>query len=83
MLGLIALGLHMGARDVLDVWRKVAVMKQNQMQALGLCVIDKYSRWLTKPGYDALNDLLGAIRLRGLCTPSNPVPASPCGTVAP
>ena len=61
MLGLIALGLLMGARDVLDLWRKVAGLTQNQRQALGLCVRDKHSRRLTMPGYDALNDLLGAI----------------------
>lgn len=61
MLGLIALGLMMGARDVLDIWRKVAGLTQNQRQALGLCVRDKHSRRLTMPGYDALNDLLGAI----------------------
>jgi len=61
MLGLIALGLLMGARDVLDIWRKVACLTQNQRQALGLCGRDKHSRRLTMPGYDALNDLLGAI----------------------
>ena len=61
MLGLIALGLLMGARDVLDIWRKVACLSQRQRQALGLCVRDKQSGRLTMPGYDALNDLLGAI----------------------
>jgi len=61
MLGLIALGLLMGARDVLDIWRKVACLSQSQRQALGLCVRDKQSGRLTMPGYDALNDLLGAI----------------------
>lgn len=61
LLGLIALGLLMGARDVLDIWRKVACLSQRQRQALGLCVRDKQSRRLTMPGYDALNDLLGAI----------------------
>ncbi|MSU86025.1 MAG: transposase family protein [Pedosphaera sp.] len=61
MLGLIALGLLMGARDVLDIWRRVACLTQNQRQALGLCVRDKHSRRLTMPGYDALKDLLGAI----------------------
>ncbi len=61
MLGLIALGLIMGARDVLGIWRKVACLTQNQRQALGLCVRDPHSRRLTMPGYDALNDLLGAI----------------------
>jgi hypothetical protein len=61
LLGLIALGLLMGARDVLDIWRKVACLSQRQRQALGLCVRDKHSGRLTMPGYDALNDLLGAI----------------------
>ena len=61
MLGLIALGLLMGARDVLDLWRKVAGLSQSQRQALGLCVRDKQSGRLRMPGYDALNDLLGAM----------------------
>lgn len=61
MLGLIALGLLMGARDVLDIWRKVACLSQSQREALGLRVRDKHSGRLTMPGYDALNDLLGAI----------------------
>src|ERR1035437_9821069 len=61
MLGLIALGLLMGARDVLDIWRKVPCLSQSQRQALGLCVRDKQSGRLRMPGYDALNDLLGAI----------------------
>lgn len=61
MLGLIALGLLMGARDVLDIWRKVACLSQSQREALGLCVRNKQSGRLTMPGYDALNDLLGAV----------------------
>lgn len=61
MLGLIALGLLMGARDVLDIWRKVACLSQSQREALGLRVRDKQSGRRTMPGYDALNDLLGAI----------------------
>ncbi len=61
MLGLIALGLLMGARDVLDIWRKVACLTQSQREALGLAVRDKQSGRLTMPGYDALNDLLGAM----------------------
>jgi hypothetical protein len=61
MLGLIALGLLMGARDVLDIWRKVACLSQRQREALGLRVRDKQSGRLTMPGYDALNDLLGAM----------------------
>jgi hypothetical protein len=43
MLGLIALGLLMGARDVLDIWRKVAGLSQRQRQALGLRVRDQQS----------------------------------------
>jgi len=61
LLGLVALGLLMGARDVLDIWRKVACLSQSQREALGLCVRDKQSGRLTMPGYDALNDLLGAM----------------------
>lgn len=61
LLGLVALGLLMGARDVLDIWRKVASLSQSQREAIGLCVRDKQSGRLTMPGYDALNDLLGAI----------------------
>lgn len=61
MLGLIALGLLMGARDVLDIWRKVACLSQSQRAAIGLSVRDKQSGRLRMPGYDALNDLLGAI----------------------
>jgi len=61
MLGLIALGLLMGARDVLDIWRKVACLSQSQREALGLRVREKPSGRLRMPGYDALNDLLGAV----------------------
>jgi hypothetical protein len=61
MLGLIALGLLMGARDVMDLWRKVACLSQSQRAAIGLRVRDKHSGRLTMPGYDALNDLVGAI----------------------
>ena len=57
MLGLIVLGLLMGARDVLDFWRKVARLTQNQRPALGLCVGDKQIRRITMPGYNALNAL--------------------------
>ena len=35
MLGLIALGLLMGARDVLDIWRKVACLSQSQRASHG------------------------------------------------
>ena len=43
MLSLIALGLLMGARDVLDIWRKVACLSQSQRDAIGLRVRDKKS----------------------------------------
>lgn len=61
MLLLIALGLIMGARDVLDVWRKVACLSQSQREAIGLRVRDKQTKRLKMPGYDALNDLLAAV----------------------
>lgn len=61
MLALIALGLLMGARDVLDIWRKVACLSQSQREAIGLRVRDKESKRLKMPGYDALNDLLAAV----------------------
>lgn len=61
MLSLVALGLLMGARDVLDIWRKVACLSQSQREAVGLQVRDRESGRLRMPGYDALNDLLGAI----------------------
>lgn len=61
MLSLIALGLLMGARDVLDIWRKVACLSQSQREAIGLRVRDKQNKRLKMPGYDALNDLLAAV----------------------
>jgi hypothetical protein len=61
MLALIGLGLLMGARDVLDIWRKVACLSQSQREAIGLRVRDKQSGRLKMPGYDALNDLLAAV----------------------
>lgn len=61
MLALIALGLLMGARDVLDVWRKVACLSQSQREAIGLWVRDKETGRLKMPGYDALNDMLAAV----------------------
>jgi hypothetical protein len=51
----------MGARDVLDIWRKVVCLSQSQREAIGLRVRDKQSRRLKMPGYDALNDLLSAV----------------------
>lgn len=61
MLSLIALGLLMGARDVLDIWRKVACLSQSQREAIGLRVRDKQTKRLKMPGYDALNDVLAAV----------------------
>jgi len=61
MLALVALGLLMGARDVLDIWRKVACLSQSQREAIGLRVREKGGRRLKMPGYDALNDLLAAV----------------------
>lgn len=61
MLSLVSLGLVMGARDVRDIWRKVACLSQSQRQAIGLRVRDAKSKRLKMPGYDALNDLLNAI----------------------
>jgi len=61
MLTLIALGLLMGARDVRDIWRKVACLNKNQREAIGLCVREKESGRLKMPGYDALNDLLAIV----------------------
>jgi hypothetical protein len=61
MLSLIGLGLLMGARDVLDIWRKVACLSQSQREAIGLRVRDKQTKRLKMPGYDALNDLLAAV----------------------
>jgi len=61
MLTLVALGLLMGARDVLDIWRKVVALNQKQREAIGLRVRDKKSGRLKMPGYDAINDLLAAV----------------------
>ena len=61
MLSLMALGLLMGAKDVLDIWRKVACLSQNQREAIGLRVREKQGGRLKMPGYDALNDLLAAL----------------------
>ena len=57
MLTLIALGLLMGGRDMLNIWRNVACLDQRQRAAIGLRVRDKQSGRLKMPGYDALNDL--------------------------
>jgi hypothetical protein len=57
MLTLIALGLLMGGKDMLNIWRKVGCLDQRQREAIGLKVRSKESGLLTMPGYDALNDL--------------------------
>ena len=61
MLTLVALGLLMGGRDMLNIWRKVAKLDQRQREAIGLKVREKQSGRLKMPGYDALNDLLNAL----------------------
>ncbi len=61
MLTLIALGLLMGGRDMLNIWRKAAKTNQSQRAAIGLKVRHKGSGRLKMPGYDALNDLMNAI----------------------
>ncbi len=61
MLTLIALGLLMGGRDMLNIWRKVAKLDDKQRAAIGLKVRHKQSGRLRMPGYDALNDLMNAI----------------------
>jgi hypothetical protein len=61
MLTLIALGLLMGGRDMLNIWRKVAKLNQQQRAAIGLTKRGKQSGLLTMPGYDALNDLMNAL----------------------
>jgi hypothetical protein len=61
MLTLVALGLLMGARDMLNIWRRVAKLDERQRAAIGLRVRHKESGRLKMPGYDALNDLMNAI----------------------
>jgi hypothetical protein len=61
MLTLIALGLLMGGRDMLNIWRKVAKLDDKQRAAVGLKLRHKQSGRLKMPGYDALNDLMNAI----------------------
>ncbi len=61
MLTLIALGLLMGGRDMLGIWRRVAKLDERQRAAIGLTVRHKESRRLKMPGYDALNDLMHKI----------------------
>lgn len=61
MLTLVALGLLMGGRDMLNIWRRAAKLDQRQRAAIGLKVCHKESGRLKMPGYDALNDLMNAI----------------------
>jgi hypothetical protein len=42
MLALIALGLLMGARDVLDIWRKVACLSQSQRKTIAEMGVRKW-----------------------------------------
>lgn len=61
MLSLVALGLLMGGRDMLNIWRMVAKLDERQRAAIGLRVRHKESGRLKMPGYDALNDIMNAI----------------------
>ena len=61
MLTLVALGLLMGSRDMLNIWKNVSPLSQAQRRAIGLRVINKESGLLKMPGYDALNDLFNKI----------------------
>jgi len=61
MLTLVALGLLMGGRDMLNIWRRAAKLDERQRAAIGLKVRHKGSGRLKMPGYDALNDLMNAI----------------------
>jgi len=61
MLTLIALGLLMGGRDMLNIWRRVAKLDERQRAAIGLKVRHKDTGRLKMPGYDALNDLMNKI----------------------
>ncbi|MEI7911875.1 MAG: hypothetical protein WCK77_19775 [Verrucomicrobiota bacterium] len=46
---------------MLNIWRKVAKLDQNQREAIGLKAREKQSGRLKMPGYDALNDLMNAL----------------------
>ncbi len=61
MLTLVALGLLMGGRDMLNIWRRAAKLDERQRAAIGLKVRHKGSGRLKMPGYDALNDLMNKI----------------------
>jgi len=58
---LVALGLLMGGRDMLNIWRNVSPLSQAHRRSIGLRVINKESGLLKMPGYDALNDLFNKI----------------------
>jgi len=62
MLTLIALGMLMGGRDMLNIWRHAAKLNERQRAAIGLKVRHKESGRLKMPGYDALNDLMNKIK---------------------
>ena len=61
MLTLVALGLLMGGRDMLNIWKNVSPLSQAHRRSIGLRVINKESGRLKMPGYDALNDLFNKI----------------------
>ncbi len=71
MLTLIALGLLMGGRDMLGIWRRVAKLDERQRAAIGLRVRHKESGRLKMPGYDALNDLMHKIDPKAYATALN------------
>ena len=71
MLTLIALGLLMGGRDMLGIWRRVAKLDERQREAIGLRVRHKESGRLKMPGYDALNDLMHKIDPKAYATALN------------
>ena len=71
MLTLVALGLLMGGRDMLNIWRRAAKLDENQRAAIGLKVRHKGSGRLKMPGYDALNDLMNKIDPKAYATALN------------
>jgi hypothetical protein len=71
MLTLVALGLLMGGRDMLGIWRRVAKLDERQRAAIGLSVRHKQSGRLKMPGYDSLNDLMHKIDPKAYATALN------------
>jgi hypothetical protein len=71
MLTLVALGLLMGGRDMLGIWRRAAKLDERQRAAIGLTVRHKGSGRLKMPGYDALNDLMNKIDPKAYATALN------------